>query len=311
MKHLIIALSAFVLFAGIAAGQKQPASQNEVKKAWTVGIYTGPSPFALTNPVNVKNPVLTAAAVTDFDADILAHPFMVVTDSLYYLFFTVKYGPTDKGGIGLAESLDGFNWTYKQLVIKEPFVLSYPFVFKWQGEFYMIPEAHTETSVRLYRATHFPDKWTHEKDLLTGDHFISATVVRFKDMWWMFVSPEGNETLRLFYASDLKGPWTEHPKSPIVEKDLDTARPGGRPLIIDGNLYRLGQDCDPTYGNQVFAYQITDISPTAYAEKKIDTPLVKASSKGWNSDAMHHVDAHQVGQNKWIAAIDALGELSR
>ena len=91
---------------------------------------------------------------------------MVVTDSLYYLFFTAKNDLTvEYRGIGLAESKNGVNWEYRQIVIKEPFVLSYPYVFKWQDDYYMIPEAHTETSVRLYRATDFPYKWTYERDL--------------------------------------------------------------------------------------------------------------------------------------------------
>lgn len=290
------------------AVQPQPAGQPEEENIWTIGIYTGPSIFKLSPPAGVKMPVLTAAAVSDLDADIVAHPFMVLADSMYYMFFTAKNGALDKGGIGAAESRDGLHWKYRRIVIKEPFVLAYPFVFKWQADYYMIPEAHTETAVRLYRATDFPDKWEYEGDLLTGEHYISASLVRFQDMWWMYVSRQGNETLRLFFAQDLKGPWTEHPLSPVVPKDLDNARPGGRPLVIDGTLYRIGQDCYPTYGNQVFAYQVTEISPTAYKEKKIDAPLVQASGNGWNSEAMHHVDAHQIGENKWIAAVDAQGK---
>jgi hypothetical protein len=287
--------------------QQLPQAKTSAESIWTIGIYTGPSPFQLSPPANVRNPVLTAADVNDLNVDIVAHPFMVVTDSLYYMFFTAKDGKTDKGGIGMAESKNGFDWKYKHIVIHEPFVLSYPYVFKWQNDYYMIPEAHTETSVRLYKATKFPDKWDYAGELLTGDHFISTTVVRYKEMWWMFTMRSGNETLRLFYASDLKGPWTEHPLSPIVKKDLEIARPGGRPFVIDGILYRLGQDCYPTYGNQVRAFQITDISTKTYSEKMIDTPLVKASSKGWNAESMHHVDAHQLARNKWIAVVDALG----
>lgn len=324
MKSPFIALSAFILGLGICAGlsdhpifarqsverAKQPsAGQTRKKNAWSIGIYTGPSPFQLSAPANLKNPVLRAEDVTDLDVNIVAHPFMVIKDSKYYLFFTAKNDLSEEfGGIGLAESRNGLNWTYKQIVLKEPFVLSYPYVFKWQDDYYMIPEAHTETFVRLYRATDFPTKWTYERDLITGDHFISASVVRYADMWWMFVARLGNETLRLFYASDLKGEWKEHPLSPVVAKDLNTARPGGRPFVIDGTLYRIGQDCYPTYGNQVFAFQITEISPTAYQEKMMDTPLVKATSKGWNADAMHHVDLHQVSKNQWIAAVDGLGK---
>jgi len=247
---------------------------------------------------------LQGADVNDMNVDTLAHPFMVIADSRYYAFFTAKDLASDKGGIGLAESRNGLEWKFRRTVIREPFVTSHPYVFKWQSEYYMIPEAHTETSVRLYKATAFPDEWKYEGDLIKGDHFISPTLVRYKDMWWMFTIRSGNETLRLFYASDFKGPWTEHPLSPIVKKDLRTARPGGRPFVIDGKLYRLGQDCYPRYGYQVRAFQITDISPTTYSETMIDTPLVKASSKGWNAEAMHHVDAQQTGKNRWIAIVD-------
>lgn len=78
--------------------------------------------------------------------------------------------------------------------------------------------------------------------------------------------------------------------------------------MVDGILYRLGMDCDPGYGNQVHAFKITDISTKTYAEKMIDTPIVKASSKGWNSQAMHHVDAYQTARNNWIGVVDAYGK---
>jgi hypothetical protein len=295
-------LAMVVCACGLALG-----AQNAEKSYWTIGIYTGPSPFQLS-PATVKNPVLRVADVKDMHCDTLAHPFMLIENSRYYAFFTAKDLASDKGGIGLAESTNGLEWKFRRTVIREPFVTAHPFVFKWQNEYYLIPEAHTETSVRLYKATAFPDEWKYEGDLLKGDRFISPTLVRYKDMWWMFTIRSGNETLRLFYASDFKGPWKEHPLSPIVKKDLRTARPGGRPFVMDGKLYRIGQDCYPRYGYQVRAFRITDISPTTYKEELIDTPLVKATAQGWNADAMHHVDAHQTGTNQWIAIVDALGK---
>jgi len=316
LTRLLFTVPMLILSLGICgydsvlrAEDNPPASPPMAKEVWSIGIYAGPSPFELAEPPGISNPVLTAADVTDFDADIVAHPFMVVADSTYHLFFTVKHGATDTGGIGLAQSKNGFDWEYKQLVIKEPFVQSYPYVFKWKKDYYLIPEAHTETSVRLYRATRFPDRWTYVKDLVTGERFISASVVHFNDRWWMFVAPQGNNALKLFFASDLTGTWTEHPQSPIIKKDLDIARPGGRLLVVDGTLYRMGQDCYPTYGNQVHAFQITEISTTAYRETKITPPLVKATLKGWNAKAMHHVDFHQMGKKRWIVSVDALGVL--
>ena len=280
------------------------------RNLWTIGIHTGPSPFELSSPAKMKNPVLTGADVTDMkdlNIDTVAHPFMVAADSRHYVFFTAKDIKADKGGIGLAESRNGLEWKFRRTVIREPFVLSHPFVFKWQNDHYMIPEAHTETSVRLYRATAFPDQWKYEGDLIKGDVFISPTLAQYRGWWWLFTSPSGNDTLRLFHARDLKGTWTEHPLSPIVKKDPRTARPAGRPFVIGGALYRLGQDCVPTYGYQVRAFQITDISPTTYAEKMVETPLVKATSQGWNARAMHHGDAQHTGENQGFAVVDALG----
>ena len=115
---------------------------------WTIGIYTGPSPFQLSAPSNVKNPVLTGADVTDMkdlNVDTVAHPFLLATGSRYYVFFTAKDLKADKGGIGLAESEDGFEWKFRRTVIREQFVLCHPCVFKWGNDYWMVPEAHTET----------------------------------------------------------------------------------------------------------------------------------------------------------------------
>jgi hypothetical protein len=292
---------------GDSAAQDKPQSAAK-KSVWTLGVYAGRSPLALQPVPNVPNPVLTGADVTDMKVDTLAHPFMVIKDHQYYMFFTAKDVKSDKGGIGLAESSDGTTWKFRRTVIREPFVLAHPYVFEWQNEYYLIPEGHTEMSIRLYKATAFPEKWTYIGNILEGNApFISPTLAHYKGLWWLFTSPSGNDTLRLFYASDFRGPWKEHPRSPVVNKDVRTARPGGRPFMIDGALYRLGQDCYPTYGRAVRAFQITEISPTAYAEKMVDTPVVQASGKGWNSNGMHHVDAQQTNTGQWIAVVDALG----
>ena len=108
---------------------------------------------------------------------------------------------SDSGGIGLAESSDGIKRKLRRTVIREPFVLSHPYEFEWEREYYLIPEAHTETSVRLYQAMAFPDEPRYVGNILEGDHFISPTLARYNGLWWLFTSPSGNDTLRLFYAS--------------------------------------------------------------------------------------------------------------
>jgi len=310
-----IALTRSILIAGGPqqdVQSKATTADNKQKKqdTWTVGIYTGSSPFQLAPPAGVTNPVITPEDVTDIQATIVAHPFMVITDSLYYMYFTIKnpdIGP-GHGGIGLAQSTDGLNWDYLKIVVDADYDLAYPYVFEWEDEHYMIPEPHGVPSVPLYRATRFPDQWVYEGDLLSGEILISSSVFRHDGRWWMFAVNSGNETLRLFYATRLKGKWTEHPQSPVVKKDLNTARPAGRPFIYEGELYRVGQDCAPTYGNKVHAFRITALSTTEYAEEMVQKPIFARVPDSWIAQAAHHVDAHRLAEDKWIAAVDGLGQ---
>jgi hypothetical protein len=223
--------------------------------------------------------------------------------------FTVKnpdIGPGHRG-IGLAQSADGFNWDYRKIVVDADYDLAYPCVFQSEDEYYMIPEPHGVPSVPLYRATSFFDRRVYEGDLLSGEVLISSTVFRHDGMWWMFAINSGNETLRLFYATQLKGQWTEHPQSPVVEKDLNTARPAGRPFVYEEELYRVGQDCAPTYGNKVHAFRITAFSTTEYAGETVQKPIFGRVPDSWTARAAHHVDAHQLANGKWAAAVDGLG----
>lgn len=317
LKLFSLCATALTLSALISCGMQQDVqskaatADDEQKKqdTWTVGVYTGSSPFQLAPPAGVANPVIIPEDVTDIKATIVAHPFMVVTDSLYYMYFTIKnpdIGP-GHGGIGLAQSADGLNWDYRKIVVDADYDLAYPYVFQWEGEYYMIPEPHGVPSVPLYRATSFPDQWVYEGDLLSGEVLISSSVFRHDGMWWMFAINSGNETLRLFYATQLKGQWTEHPQSPVVEKDLNTARPAGRPFMYEEELYRVGQDCAPTYGNKVHAFRITALSTTEYAEEMVQKPIFARVPDSWIAQAAHHVDAHQLANGKWIAAVDGLG----
>lgn len=311
MSLMAVLASVLVTVPAAAQAPAVPATADH----WTISVYTGASPFALRPPASVQHPALTAAHVTDMpdlNIDTVAHPNLVGANGRFYMFFTAKDLSVNKGGIGLAESADGLRWTFRKTVIREPFVLSSPFVFQWQGVYYMVPESYTEHTVRLYRATSFPDRWEYVRDLISGgptEAFISPTVVQHEQQWYLFTSPSGNDTLRLFVAGDPTGRWTEHPASPVVRNDPHNARPAGRPFVKDGVLYRVAQDCLPTYGLQVFASKVTSLSPTTYAETKVETPLVKASGQGWNRKAMHHVEAHETGTNRWLAAVDALGSL--
>ncbi len=258
------------------------------------------------------NPVLTAKDITDAPASFVADPFMLHENDTWYMFFEVKNARTKQGDIGLATSEDGLNWAYKQIVLDEPFCLSYPYVFKWKNDYYMIPNSYQTKSVRLYKAVDFPTKWSFIGDLLQGHTYMDSSIFYYKDKWWLFTCtmPRKDDNLRLYYANELVGPWVEHPNSPIIEKDANIARPGGRVLVFDGRIIRYTQDDEPTYGNQVRAFEITKLSTTNYEEKEVrESPILKPGETGWNERGMHNIDLHQIDKNKWIACVDGAREV--
>jgi hypothetical protein len=271
---------------------------------WSISVFRGDSPFALKPPSDL--PLITAADVSDIPASFVADPFMLRRGGTWHMFFEVLRADEDRGEIAHATSSDGTSWQYRGVVLREPFHLSYPFVFRWNRETWMIPEALGARAIRLYRAARFPDRWVHERDLLPL-YAADSSIVRHRGRWWIFVctTPHTHETLSLFMADDLRGPWREHPRSPIVTGDRGIARPAGRPRKIGGRLMRFAQDCTNGYGWRVRAFEIVELTATTFRECEIaESPILGASGSGWNAIGMHHIDAHRLPDGQWIACVD-------
>jgi hypothetical protein len=276
-------------------------------RGFSIGIATGDSPFALQWRT-IANPVLTKEHVTDVPASFVADPFMCRDGDQWYLFFEVLNHLTRKGEIGLAVSRDAIAWKYQCIVLAEPFHLSYPYVFRWDGAHYMIPEGAVDNAVCLYRAAEFPYRWVREAKLLTGARYADASIFFHGDRWWLFVDAGRdvtNPVLRLFFADRPTGPWREHPSSPLRQGDRHFSRPAGRVVVVDGQPVRFTQDIYPTYGRSVSAFAITTLTPTAYEEQRVgDRPVLAAGSEPWNSGGMHHIDAHRREDRSWLACVD-------
>jgi hypothetical protein len=304
---LLIFWNSLIIFSG--CNQKN----NGVNFEYSIGIIRGESPFNLSEE-GIMNPVLTAKHVTDVQAEFVADPFMVYDKDIWYMFFEVKI-KEGHGSIGLATSKDGINWVYEKIVINEPFHLSYPYVFKWEGKYYMIPESYQANEIRLYEASDFPEKWSLVKPIIHGN-CVDPSIFRYNDRWWLFTETASrgskiaelyglNSRLCLFFSDSLRGPWCEHYKNPIIDKDANIARPGGRVLIYNGRIFRFTQDCDPAYGKLVRAFKITKLSTVEYEEEPIvENPILEGSGEGWNAEGMHHIDIHRLDKDRWIACVD-------
>src|SRR5688572_22066182 len=149
---------------------------------WSIGIYLGKSVFEMSAPPGVDNPVLTWASVSDVSAGFVADPFMVRAGGSWYMLFEAFNLETDKGEIALATSDNGLDWKYQQIVLKERFHLSYPYVFEWDGEHYMVPETLDAGAIHLYKADDFPTSWSDMGPLVKST-CADPSLFRFGDTW--------------------------------------------------------------------------------------------------------------------------------
>jgi hypothetical protein len=279
-----------------------------IRSRFSIAIYSGADPLRLAPIAPRRGPVLTHHDVTDGTAQFVADPFMVRVDQAWHMFFetVVLTGRRRTGVISHATSQDGVTWQYQRVVLSEPFHLSYPHVFRWGADFYMVPESSAAGEVRLYRADPFPSRWVFEAVLVRGPVLLDTTVFRHEDRWWMLTATTAaSDTLALFHSTSLTGPWTEHRQSPVVRGDPHRARPAGRVIALGGRLVRFAQDCAPRYATGVRALEITRLSVQEYEQREIDPVLVFGPGTGlWNRRGMHHVDAQRLDDGRWIACVD-------
>jgi hypothetical protein len=294
--------------AGLVIGKRWGIPFLARDSEYSIGIYEGPSLDRLGPASGTENPVVRPGDVTDLPARFVADPFLLRRSDGWSLFFEVIDRRNERGSIGHAYSSDGRSWTYDRIVLSEPYHLSYPFVFEWQGETFMVPESSERYETRLYRAKQFPDRWEVVTTLLSGP-YVDSTLFRWHERWWMFAGI-GWGYLHLFHADDLVGPWREHPRSPLIVANDSVARPGGRVVPDGGRLVRFAQDDYPYYGRQLRAFSIDKLTPDAYGEHELDeSPLLSPGDASWNRHGMHHLDAHQQPDGTWLAAVDGFSSV--
>ena len=298
------------IFSGCGrhAGLEEPAEWDIAPWVYSVGVMHAEDPLGLRE---IADPSMPPVFAGDDCSDILAlfaaDPFLFHTNDTWYLFAEVWNIDTAQGDIALATSSDGVEWEYRGVVLDEPFHLSYPCVFAWNDNIYMVPESYRTGTIRLYRADPFPDNWVHVVDLVNGV-YVDSTPFYHAGRWWMFAGVRSNLDLHLFWSDDLYSGWQEHPRSPVIRGDGRRARPGGRTFVDDdGRLIRIAQDCLPTYGNQVRAFEVTELTTDTYAERELaNSPILDGTIFPWASAGMHHFDPQRVpGEpGRWLVAID-------
>lgn len=221
-----------------------------------------------------------------------ADPFPFSRDGRDYVFFETIPMDTGRGAIACAPVDEAGNLGAPRTVLEREFHLSYPYLFEWEGEVYMMPESNAGRTLDIYRAVEFPGVWRLEKNIMSGVRVTDATMYeeepdgRQSKRFWLFANMSAPgasnwDELHLFLSDAPFGPWQAHPKNPVVS-DARSARPGGRLFRRNGRLYRPAQDCTPTYGRRLKIFEVLALTGEDYQERLatiLEPELIPGSGK--------------------------------
>jgi len=205
-----------------------------------------------------------------------ADPFLVYEQGKHYLFIEEYSYRTGRGHLAVLQPDGEGHFQQSEVILKAPYHLSYPFIFKYEDTFYMIPETKAERVIQIYRCRNFPGDWEFVTNLMEDVAAADTTVFYYKNRWWLFTSidmlnnPEISfGELFLYYSDDLfAGKWTSHPLNPVVT-EIRQSRPAGRIFEHNGMIIRPSQDCSGGYGKAVNLNQIIMLTESEYEEKII------------------------------------------
>jgi len=206
-----------------------------------------------------------------------ADPLVIYKDNKYYIFIEELLYSNKKGYIALMMMDEQGRYTKPEKILERPYHLSYPFVFEYKGDYYMIHGDPTNKTVEVYKCIEFPRKWEFHKKLIEGIKAVDATLFYHHDKWWLFVGVPNYEgetrwdELFLFYADNpLSDRWMSHPQNPIVS-DVRKARPAGRIFEYDKNIFRPAQNGSKSYGYGLSFNRIDVLNEKEYQEREIES----------------------------------------
>ena len=203
-----------------------------------------------------------------------ADPFLCTRDGKTFCFVEDFVYKTGKAHITALE-ISGTKIVECGTALSEPFHLSFPYLFEYQGGLYMCPEASGSGQIRVYRCTEFPLRWKLEKIIMEGVSAADTLLFRREGKWWMLTSIDESGTrdysseLFLFSSnSPLSTNWIPHRQNPIR---IDSCGGRNAGLIIEGDkIFRLAQ-CQgfARYGHSLVVHEIKELSDSRYVEERV------------------------------------------
>lgn len=217
-----------------------------------------------------------------------ADPFVVEHSGQTCLFVEEYPYATGRGIISVATLGADGRFGLPRVILEEPYHLSYPQIFSHGGEMYMLPESGGARRLVLYRAASFPDRWEVDTVLMDDLDINDATLLQRDGRFWLFGterrgSGSASDTLVVFSAPGLRGPWRPHRLNPIAI-DRSAARPGGAFIERDGRTFLPLQDGQDSYGGGLGLAELLQLDDDAVV---LGAPVPIRAGAAWRRRGIH------------------------
>jgi len=261
------------------------------QEKWGVAFTKGPwRNSIMRRGTRIKNPK------NHFFAD----PFIITKNNKTICFVEDYDSQKKKGHITAIEILDKKNYEVLGTVIEEDFHMSFPYIFEYENELYMVPETVEAQSIRLYKCLEFPMKWTYQKDVMSHTSAVDTMIFELDGRWWLLTNMAENQyrdhccRLMAYHSNaPLSGEWTPHQANPLVF-DSAIARNGGILNLQNAPIRVRQKQGFDAYGVAMTLAKINEITESSYNEEQITeiTPDFFPRIKGCHH--MHSNDEYTV-----------------
>jgi hypothetical protein len=225
----------------------------------------------------------------------LADPFAIRRNGADYCFVEDFDCRQERGSIAVYE-LGARKGRRIGIALDEPFHLSFPYLFEYDGDLFMCPESASNGDIRIYRCVDFPLQWKLEKVVMSGVSAVDTIIFRKDAKWWLFTvmdpSRSGELVSELFAfsaASPFSDAWLPHEMNPVVF-DPGFARNGG--FLVDGErLFRVSQRRGfVRYGKNSQINEIIELTDRTYEERCVATIEPRFRDRLLGTHHMHGVE---------------------
>lgn len=210
-----------------------------------------------------------------FDRYWLADPFLLEKDGVTYIFYEAMDLVTKLGKIGYSIVKEDGTCTPVKIVIDQKYHMSFPFIFEYEGNVYIMPESCGDWRVRLFKAKRFPDIWEPAEILLPDVYACDSIFIEKDGERWLLT----NEMYHHPPVDSFGSCWVKNFLYPmkglavcgegvkVTEGDFGI-RNAGKSFWDGGKLYRIGQDCRyKQYGRGMALFEVESMTP--YKEKML------------------------------------------